>query len=650
VPTIVNSTPSIPVQVPFPAISIAAGPFTTGAADSSLELVSAVESSCGNGLSRLEFRRPYGKVMLPFQGDFVQSSDQLGLVGKWASLLLLGPGGSTSVLVHAKVTTESKTVHGHSATTGPTGVQQWTAFGPFQLLLKSTVSGSFWVQSGGATAIENDIPRTFNLKDDLGMIVGNRSSAEVGGTYVFGGDSVWTRRQALDYVLTRYSGSAFGGADWTVSGDTALLDVAADVIEVGSGDSVGSVARSIIAPQFGLDFHIVRAAATFEIRVFSLAANGSSYLGVELPKNSRRITLAAGDRVEFVRTLVERTTDQRYSKLTVRGARIIACFSLRADNGTLVKKWSSSAETTYKAGTGTAADQPGDHDEARTSPGVDNVFSLFGAPDTFTLAGAAAAIGIDDDGAISTHYALHQNTRRSTLSFIPLRENIDYTEATPVDGSPGDHQPDFLRPLIWIKDESGRYRRVEYLGVGASVTSTDWGFRISSNPAHALAKNHWSGANGTEHLPEFDWETLVATVAVELDTRLALTQTRDDGDGTSMEIDAPGAELWVLAPGTVIGTRASDRALVKRLGVAELRNDRDSLAPIMAAAMARYFEERSRANVAIKGLHPWSPLLGDMLSAIQQGGLNTSIGSPITSVVYVGGKNPETIVRAGYAR
>jgi len=657
VPTIVSTSPSIPIEVPFPVLSIGAGPFSDGGADPTLRLVSCVASTAANGMPRLEFMRAYGKVKQPWQSDFVQPVAPLDLVGKWVTFKLFGPGGSSSVLWHGKITTGSKTIQGNSTATGPTGEQHWTAYGPLQLLLKSTVGGAAWL-SGSAVA-GGDVARSFNLKDSRGMILGNRSAGESGGTYVFGGTATWTRLQAINYLLARFTGAAFGGETWTVTGNTQILDASTGVVEIGDGDSVGEVLAGIISPQFGLDYHIVRSSGAFELRVFSLAVESSTYLGINLPKNTRRVTIAAGNRTEFVRTRIDRAVDQRYSKIVVRGARIIVCFTLRASDGTLVKKWSTADEATYKAGSGgCSVDPPKRHDRARQDPSLGGVFTLFGVPDDFQMADVAAAAAFDQDGTLSGMYSEHQNTRRSTLPWIPLRENVDYRPKVPVDTTPGEHQSDFTAPMVWLREPSTRivdtfggpeFDSAEFLGYAVSMSNTDWGFRVSASPPHDIALNHWSGAEGSMNMPYYDYSTLQATVAVEMDRRVSLVQTRQDGDGTSLVIDVPGAELWILAAGTAVGTNDDDRNLITRDDSYLLRDDRDDLRAVMASALARYFSERWRADVAIKGLHPWSASLGDMLSAIQQGGSNTRIGAPITSVTYVGGDNPETIVRAGYS-
>ena len=655
-PTIVSSQPAIPIEVPYPMISVAAGPFTAGGADPTLRMVSSVSSVAGNGLPRFEFKRSYGKVMSPWETDFTVGVPKLDIVGQWVSLRFLGPGGASSVMWHGKITTESTTIHGGSAATGPTGEQHWTAYGAFQLLLKSAVTTAQWLV--GSILVGGDVARSFNLKDSRGMVIGNRSTGKTGGSYTFGGTEIWTREQAIEYLLTWHTGANFGGVSWNVTGDTELLEASAGVVEVREGDSVGDILRDIASPQFGLDFHVIRSGAAFEVRVFSLAVESSTYLGVSLPRNPRRTTITAGSRVEFVRTRIDRSVDQNYSKLVVRGARVVVCFTLRFSDGTLVKKWSDSDETAYRAGNGEPSDAPWLHDRARQDPSLSGVYTQFGASDTFLMNEVAAGVAFHDDGSVATVIGDHQNTRRSTLPYLPLRENVDYRPSVPVDRTPGLHQSDFIRPMVWLKEPfldpslglgESEYATVESLGYSVQPSNTDWGFRLVANPQHEIALNHFSGAAGTMAMPLYDYSTLVATIAVELDTRMTITQTRQDGDGTAMEIDVPGAELWILSPGTVVGTRADNHQLVQRQDVLRLRNDRDDMAAIMAAARARYFSDRYRADIAIKGLHPWSPLLGDMVSAIQQGGTSTQIGAPVTSVTYVGGRNPETIVRAGYS-
>lgn len=649
-PQVQGQSAAVPAEVLTPVIAVGATPFAATSFDLSYLLQVCVATSQAHDLPRLEFRRAYGDAMQSWEADFTPDVPPRDIVGQWATLSLLGAGGQSRVFV-GKITNEVRKVFGPTANGAPSGWQRWVAYGPFQLLLKATVTSAFYDVNGEAV---EGLTQSFNVRDELGTIVGNRSSSIIGTSYVFGGSDLWTRRQVIEYLLNRFTGQDFGGFTWTISGDTGLLDVAADVVEVGRAQSVGSVIRSILSPQFGLDFTVDLYGGGFEIRAFSISLEGATYLGTQVPRNARKITLQASDRVDVVDTTVTRSTDQNYSRILVKGARVVSAFSLRAEDGTLVKKWADADETTYKAGTGASGDSPALHDDARRRIALQSVYQVLGAPDTFKLDDVAASPEINDDGQVVGFGQLHQNTRRRTLNWLPLRENTDYSTEIPADSSPGSHQADLLEPMVFLFDEeTERYQLSDRLGVGLSIGGADWGVRLNSEPNHLLAANQFAGANGTEQQPRFDYTKAIATIAVELDTRLQLELTRADGDGTTLEIEVPGAELWCVSPGAVVGTDADGNLITAPSSGVVLRNDRDLLVPVMAAARARYFEERSLATLTMMGLQAWSNVIGHMLTTVERGGVSLDIGAPVTSVTYSAGQQgsaPRTVVRAGYAR
>ena len=204
------------------------------------------------------------------------------------------------------------------------------------------------------------------------------------------------------------------------------------------------------------------------------------------------------------------------------------------------------------------------------------------------------------------------------------------------------------------------YVLAEEVGIGVSASGSDWGVLLSAKPNHILAKNHFEDANLTAVQPKYDHEETIATIAVETDKRLMIQADVSDSWGPSdgvLDIEVPDAEMWYLAANTVVGTRIDKLALVPGLletsGEAKfLRNDAPRLQFVLAGAIARYQLQRYKCEVVIQGLRPWTGLLGQILTVIEQGGTHT-INTPITSIEWqvpdTEGEAPVTTIRAGFA-
>ena len=186
------------------------------------------------------------------------------------------------------------------------------------------------------------------------------------------------------------------------------------------------------------------------------------------------------------------------------------------------------------------------------------------------------------------------------------------------------------------------------------VPELDWRIHVNASPNHLLARNHWTSAAATAIEPLYDWQTLVATVAIETDQRLELSSVIKDArpsDGV-MVIHDDSAELWYLAPNTAVMVAGNGNLLRSPGRQVVLRNDADRLALILAGAIARYGRPRARAEIVYRGLLPMGHLLGNILTVVEQPGSDAlNIQAPITAVEWemVGGR-PTTTVRAGFAR
>lgn len=652
--TIQGTATSIPFAAKRAVIGVGGGP-GSAAVDLDLQLLECRVASASVGPGHLTFKRRMGTVHSPHGSAFATKSPDYTMLGKWATFRISGASGIGQAQFTGVIVTESSVLKGTDE--GSTGEQQWTALDPLHLLEREQVAKTYSVEGTGVSA-EVTLTRVapFNLRDAYGTLVGNRSDSTSGETYVFGGSSLWTRRQALDYLLGRFAPTSQG--TWSVGGATGLLDVAADAIDMGQVGSLASAVKQIVSPQIGLDFQVHWTATGFEVRVFSLVDRDVSLLGYTLPANRAQVAFVAGERHDVRSVRFERTLYRRYSKIRILGERAVVCFSLSAADGDLVKKWGTASETTYKAGTGTSADAADLHDAARRAPQLGNVYSVFGAPHPFALSAVGAGVEFDAEGELAGVGATHQSLVRRTEAWIPLREGYDYTTGSEVSASIDAHEGDLQRPMAWVQDpETSRYVTVEEAGAGLSVPRNDWGVILRARDAHKFALNHLdtddSGTSDTLTAPAYDYETLTATLAVRTDQRLSLeVELGAEGDGTTLEVGVPGAEYWLAAAGTVVGVAASDGSLVTLPSQVELRNDRDALAAFGVGIVASYLMSSASASVELQGLQPYGSVVGSMLTQVVQGATGESIAAPITSVLYTAddtpGSSDMTYVQAGY--
>jgi len=642
-----------------------------------LELVSAQLATGGHDLGRCQFRRRYGPaVKQPWEADYSARGSWATGAGWWVQLRIVCDQGLQPVWI-GRIAGESRNVYGSEG--GRMGAQSWTAYGPTNILRKIAMSNSYWWD--GALRRKLGWVPSINDRDQRNMIVGNRSAEKHDGVYLYGGEDTWTHLDYLEYVLDRFvDETADGGPSWTIGGQADLLAGFSENIRLGTTQTIDQVLAQLIPPRLGVDYKIVHHEGTgFEVHVFALSAREFCFANVTLPKNPNTVAVRSGETRDNLQTRVVATEDHRYGRIRVLGKRAVVCCSLAGPEywdaklaGSLVPKWHDDLLADYKDGTGNAADPDAEHDAVRRRDHFRPVYQYFGAPDDWTHQDGAAAPYID---AAGQHDPLltgqHQLDIRSTLSWLPLREGFDYSVDPAVDNNVDGYQPEFRPAACWILAEAwGNFhdpevdhsQPCEAARIGVSAAQTDWGVCLNASPNHRLAMNHWFPAKGTENPPVFDYDRLVATIAFESDQRLRLELEIPGGakptDGT-LDIEVPDAEFWFLAARTIVDVDPEpwevDKGAIKEVLTSGdtgrvLRNDVDRLAAVMAGAIARYFAGRMRGVLVIKGLVPWGPLLGHILTVIEEAGDTHQIQAPITQVAWMGGEKPQTIISTGFAQ
>lgn len=668
-----------PIDVPFPAeIAAALVDVRQAWADDwdyrpEIDFAAGSAGIGGQGIGQVELRYRYGLTVRPYEAAYA-TVKPLDLLGWWVRIRIAGAQGVQTVWV-GRITGETRRLYGSGTTRS--GEQVFTAQEPLHLLEKIHVSQSWW--NNDLTTFAIDWPPTFNRRDEANIEVGNRTTAKIvhpdpGGlsTYLFGGTSVWTREQMLEYVLVRFvdeSGSS--GPKWTYGGQADLLADITDSVEMDATQTAAELLGKIIDPRYGIDYRIVPVldgdnVEGFSVEVFALAAEAAVFGGAKLPKNPNTVKIKASQTIDNITTEIIRTHDRRFGKIRVIGERVVSCFSLSFGESSLEAKWSAALETAYEAGTGVGADSVEAHDAAQASDRFRAVYQAFGPPMTWNFAGGKDPL-LDANGTVLPYditqqgggagagIASSQMRIRRTLDWLPLREGFDYSKDPAVDENDNDRYPDLLPPAAWAYDDLlQRWLTLDKQGIGIAVSAAGIGVQFSAQPNHLLGKNHLAASAEGSQLPILDYAQMHVTIAVETDERLILEHDLDPAgsgphDGV-MDIMVAGAHCWVLSPHTVVGVDAAGKLQKSGDSRRVLRNDNARLALVMAGAIARYQSERNRAVVVVAGLHPWQGLLGQVLTVVEDGGDSHEIQAPITSIEWFNDpKSPTTTIRTGYA-
>lgn len=655
-----------------------------------LQVLRASGKVASSGIGEAELLYRYGTVKHPHESDF-SSLVPPNFRGYWVRIIMGGGQGSQVVWV-GRVAAEAREIYG--APQGPSGRQTWIAYEPLRLLQRIHVSRSVWLEDGGdpeTDAMTLGWTPNMNGRDAGGMLVGNRSTEEVQGTYVFGGTNRWTRAQFLAYVLEHFvdelnddSPGLSTGPGWVLGGQAALLHNISDIVTFSDVVSVADILRKLINPSIGLDFVVVPAefsgspAGGFEISVFPIISESVSVGGDALPRNNRLVSIRASQAKEVVRTNIVRTDDQSYGRIRVLGRRIVCAVTLGGAKTdyveavyppggvgppemipTLVPLWSTQDQAAYEAGAGNfRADED---DESRRADKFETVYQAYGAPLNWGHAGGEAAPLLDSHGELKSagdHAAgvgdpkRWQDTVRRTLHTLPFLEGADYTLGFEVLRAGVQNQTEFMPPQAWVYDESSnKFIPAHKARLGVSVLHNQLGLHLQASPNHTLGKNHFTGR--TDDQPEYDYDRIVATVAFETDRRLEVQFNRDASAGWlpsdgELVVEDDTAELWYAASRTVYGVDSRGKLLTTPF-ITTLRNDIRHLGLVLAGLVARYMFPRARAEIFINGWQPWTLLLGAILETVEEKGNIQDIRSVITEVVYELEGQPRTVIRAGSA-
>lgn len=622
----------------------------------------------GYDVDRATLARLYGETAYPWESGAWTSRAAWDLGAWWVRVQMLSSSGYQQAFI-GRISGEGRNVLEKS--------QEWQCYGPQQILRKIHVSRSTWWDEDAEESVDLGWIPDMNRRDEAGQLVGNRSTAKHDGCYLFGGEETWSHRDMVEYLLATFADdSDDDGPAWSLGGQDDVLDDFTESVSFRKSETVYDLLRRLIPPRLGVDWCVRPTDEGFEVFVYTLTERDYSFAGSTLPRNPRVISFAAG--VDKLNTgcRVARTGDHRYGSIRVFGRRAVICCSLfgldvpgpEARLGTLTYGWDSTLETEYKAGD-PFGDYADEHDEVRKSDYFETVYSHFIAAADWDFHGGEAAPTIDRhsaeiDAGTADDY---QRVVRRTLSWLPLREGFDYTKNPPLDLTADGSEADLAPPAAYVlergidRDGTGtavmnRYVPADAAGMSVSALRNEWGVKIGANPNHLLARDNFSGAADTLHEPRYNWDEMVVTIAIDSDQRLQMSYEVGTAADGVMDIEVSDAELWYLAAGTVVGCLGSSAEGKGLQYVAEgrtLRDDSDRLGQVLAGAVARYMTDRARAEIELQGFHPYSPMLGAILSAVVGTGSQQGVSAPISAVEWHEGSGeqpPRTVVKTGHAR
>ncbi len=314
-----------------------------------------------------------------------------------------------------------------------------------------------------------------------------------------------------------------------------------------------------------------------------------------------------------------------YEEVIIRGERHVICGTVSYADDNLGAAWSSAQETAFRTCPGViypASPKPEDraarNTEFRQGPGVDRVFSVFSIGSHVNPNGDILVRDMPGDGsgtpmaffpfilwnAATKIVSINTGTGTNQQPYLPttrVMRTLPWPKLVNPDASAGTQdrrvaaniaQPEYMVPRVfrymasppandlekWVNlSTHGNPNATAHIARNTpDVTSDDRSLAlvVRFSPPEMLARNHWTtgvdalgafypddpNAN-TATSPAMDWQTLVATIAVESDQRVEVSAIKP-GVGTSgaftrrtLVIQEPGLKFWFVWQNTILALK-----------------------------------------------------------------------------------------------
>lgn len=528
----------------------------------------------------------------------------------------------------------------------PTGDQTLVAYGLEWLWEKVRIDAG-WVSNDGTSQTQIRMSPPFNARAAHGLaVLGNRAANATPWTrydgknrftHTFGRDGEpWDHLQVVEYLLGHYAPrgvgidlAAEGQHDWLSTIIASNLDLSRHTLREAIGllidrrrgfgwridwESDTSPITNAIDPDDPNNARLPK------LRVFSMLDAAVSFTGSEapdVPANDRGFELNNAS-IEPRILLAHMDVQESYGLIRVSGEPVRVCFSVSFADGTLEANWSTSAEQAY---TEVAAGSAVLNDLERAGDAYSRVYQSYRIPDNWgwrvqdgegTGPLRMVNIALNDLGEVDPFVESGirgWSSARTLLRSLPLERG----------GTGPEGQIEYREPFVLVWDPTlSKYGYLNAMpdprpSASLRMLDSEMGIHIEANPNHVLGLNHFAPGSGQKSQvnPAYAYETLIATVAAELDEPLRVTATVAGGDlDRVLEIQVPGAQLWWIVSGTVIDVANGQLVRHQPIGAETdpypvgnlLRSDATLLQGIAQAAVAWYGRRRTAVQAAFQSM------------------------------------------------
>ena len=637
----------------------------------------------------------YGEGMPAGTADFAYH-ERKSLLGHYVKISIEQEEGEDPLLWYGIITDDGRLREGATEildALSKTGEQILAAEG-LDLLLMRTFINSAWIRVPGGS--EKQIQRGLTFNDPNAFDdSGNRSTSQLGDSYIFAGDlydaHYWNTERILEYLLA-YHGPRDALGEKTITlkltdnAKAILPDWDRPVVKT-HGRSLRAVIDELCNPGRLLSWRLTiegEDPAIF-LDVFPyLAAPLTLPSGKTQQANQNLVELGTEglelDRAVDVRAALRDSDHDRVEQVIVRGARKRAVMTLghrdgpSRENGTLRADWTAAHETDYEtlpdeiAALSDVSDKQQRLGEYRTKGDLQRVFSWFRLPADWD-----GSVGDGTGGQTKAYFAPWDPDAGLTETFyVPEMRFERYLPKELLDIAPVDSAKTFMPPLAFIReaDESlvhgVRYVPIDQWGVSAAIEGTGdgagrrWSASLRMQPdapgvivkvgrgkQYFLAKEDFSPIAGLDEPGQVDWQDLIVTVMVELDSyvtqrwpgREQLDAGADAARVVYIDLGESARLDWVhrlaivaiqdgvayyLGPGGVPGySPTSDGQYV--------RDDREMMLDWARLVFERFGAKREAFTIALKQLSGIVSV-GDLITKIGHGDTEETVNALVTGV------------------
>ena len=206
---------------------------------------------------------------------------------------------------------------------------------------------------------------------------------------------------------------------------------------------------------------------------------------------------------------------------------------------------------------------------------------------------------------------------------------------------------------MWVQDSTdNKYHLVDNLpqikkpGAHVRMLDTDRGFALKGKYNHLFGLGHFT-ATTSEDTPVYDYESLVATVAIDTDLRLEqeVSFTPEGEVERVMVIECHDAEYWYIVPGTIV--RGEDGEFTRTTSLEIVRDDSAKVKALASLAAAWYGVYRAAVRLDLQRIGFFAPIGGiveEITSAWHKEPVNTVLTSRTWDF-----QRQSTTIETGYA-